>query len=63
MVTPEPPSMMGSKAEELVWSKVVVPAKVTVVPALTFDRSRELPEGTRIFCSLIDVQVATAGAT
>lgn len=42
MVIPLPPITMGLKVEELVKSKVVVPAKVTTVPALSFDRSIEL---------------------
>lgn len=42
MVIPLPPMAIGLNVEELVKSKVVVPAKVTTVPALSFDRSMEL---------------------
>jgi hypothetical protein len=45
MVTPLPPKVMGLNVDEFVKPKVVVPAKVTTVPALTFERSMLLFEG------------------
>ena len=62
MVIPLPPMTIGLNFEELVKSKVVVPAKVTTAPALSFDRSMELFVGAWISRRVIAVHAATAGA-
>ncbi len=62
MVTPLPPKDIGLNLDELVNPKVVVPANVTTVPALTFVRSILLFEGAKISWSVISVQDATAGS-
>ena len=62
IVIPEPPNTIGSKELLLVKPNVVVPAKVTVVPALTLDRSILLSEGAYTLLKVISVDDATQGA-
>lgn len=57
-----PPNCIGLKVLELVNAKVVVPAKVTTELAFNFERSMVLFVGAAIFCKVMAVQDATAGA-
>jgi hypothetical protein len=62
IVTFAPPNSIGLKELELVNANDVLPAKVTTVLAFNFERSMELFGGAVMFCSVMAVQAATAGA-